>query len=85
MNTETPPSAPTRYRKKPIVVEAVQWWPGRTVRGVENTPHEDGHPARCKTMEGYLGVNPGDYIITGIKGEHYPCREDVFLATYEPV
>ena len=74
-----------RYRKKPIVIEAVQWWPGSVVEGVEETPCADGHPARCRTLEGYLGVNPGDFIITGAKGERYPCREDVFRETYEEV
>ena len=74
-----------RYRKKPVVVDAVQWFPGQVVEGVEETPHQDGeHPARCKTLEGYHGVNPGDFIITGIKGERYPCREDIFRETYEP-
>lgn len=80
--SETQP--PTTYRKKPVVVEAVQWWPGVIIEGVEEIPYE-GHPAKCKTLEGYLGVNPGDFIIIGVKGEHYPCREDIFRETYEAV
>ena len=37
------------------------------------------------TLEGGHIVCPGDYIITGVKGEHYPCKPDIFAATYEPV
>jgi hypothetical protein len=37
------------------------------------------------TLEGWHGVTPGDYIITGVKGEHYPCKPDIFAMTYEPV
>jgi hypothetical protein len=74
-----------KWRKKPVVVEATQWM-----------RHGD-HPAVVKgtlsgmpvnwidTLEGGHIVTPGDYIITGIKGEHYPCKPDIFLATYEPV
>jgi hypothetical protein len=38
-----------------------------------------------KTLEGRMKACPGDYIITGVKGEHYPCKPDIFAATYEPV
>jgi hypothetical protein len=37
------------------------------------------------TLEGGHIVCPGDWIITGIKGEHYPCKPDIFAATYEPL
>lgn len=37
------------------------------------------------TLEGNLYISEGDYIITGIKGERYPCKPDIFLATYEEV
>ena len=37
------------------------------------------------TLEGGHTVCPGDWIITGVKGEHYPCKPDIFAATYEPV
>jgi hypothetical protein len=40
---------------------------------------------RISTLEGDLVVTPGDYIITGVKGEHYPCKPDIFEATYEKV
>ena len=37
------------------------------------------------TLEGAHYVTPGDWIITGVKGEHYPCKPDIFEATYERV
>lgn len=37
-----------------------------------------------KTLEGGHLVSPGDWIITGVRGEHYPCKPDIFEATYEP-
>lgn len=76
------------YRKKPVIVEARQWWPGVAVSGVVEMPYVDGEhtfPAKCKTLEGWHGVSPGDFIITGINGECYPCRSDIFAATYEAV
>lgn len=41
--------------------------------------------AEVKTLEGTMTASHGDYIIRGIKGECYPCKEDIFLATYDPV
>ena len=38
-----------------------------------------------KTLEGEMEAMPGDYIIRGVKGELYPCKPDIFAATYEPV
>lgn len=37
-----------------------------------------------ETLEGHHEVTPGDWIITGVKGEHYPCKPDIFAATYDP-
>ena len=78
------------YRKKPVVIEAVQWL------GPNNPPHPEvveytdveapmGERGRyyVNTLEGPLRVSPGDWIIKGIKGEHYPCKPDIFAATYE--
>ena len=48
----------------------------------------DGLPAShgaIGTLEGKMLVNPGDWIITGVKGEKYPCKPGIFAATYEPV
>lgn len=76
-----------KYRKKPVVIEAFQWYPHLgEVGGVVYKPK--GEVGRCpviETLEGDHEVTPGDYIITGIKGEQYPCKEDIFEATYELV
>ena len=73
-----------KYRKKPVVVEVEQWFPDKEVAGVIYEPIN--HPvASIQTLEGRMLVRPGDYIITGIKGEKYPCRQDIFEATYELV
>jgi hypothetical protein len=110
-----------KFRKKPVVIEATQWFkngdhPLDEVRlldashgGQSKTIETEGkivryyrHPgvagmARCKhcgdimhnhgwidTLEGGHTVCPGDWIITGVKGEHYPCKPDIFEMTYEP-
>lgn len=78
-----------KFRKKPIVIEAEQWFPGKEIEGVntklknlnidmEVNPYID-------TLEGRMQVSPGDWIITGISGEKYPCKPDIFEKTYEPV
>lgn len=78
-----------KVRKKPIVVDAIQWWPdskfaenmtGTDTAGVEYTRCNG---RRIKTLEGFVNVHPGDWIITGVIGEKYPCRNDVFEATYD--
>ena len=75
-----------KYCKRPIVVEAVQWHPGEVVEGVVEEPYSSAgkeFPAKCKTLEGWLGVSPGDFIITGVKGEKYPCNPNIFHETYQ--
>ena len=77
-----------RYRKLPLEVDAVQWWPGVTVEGVIEGPYRSGdeqeYLARCPTLEGIFGVSPGDWIITGVKGERWPVKPDIFALTYAP-
>lgn len=63
-----------KFRKKPIIVEAEQWF-----------PDEERQFLMLKTLEGYMEVSPGDWIITGINGEKYPCKPDIFEKTYELV
>ena len=72
----------SRFRKKPIVVEAEQWFPERQVAGVVESAGEFGY---IMTLEGGHYVSPGDWVITGIAGEKYPCKPHIFEATYEPV
>jgi hypothetical protein len=108
----------TKYRKKPVVIEATQWFKNgdhphdntRTIYGSVNEPFlSEGkvvryfrHPMlsgtntceHCRdimhahgwidTLEGGHVVCPGDWIITGVKGEYYPCKPDIFDMTYEP-
>ena len=57
-----------KYRKKPIVIEAYQ----------------TDKVMYIETLEGIHKANAGDYIITGVNGEQYPCKPDIFEQTYEP-
>ena len=91
-----------KYRKKPIVIEAVQWFKhgdnapcpveiitveGRCKCDGCEAMLEDGDMShgRIGTLEGSHRICPGDWIITGVKGEHYPCKPDIFEQTYEKV
>ena len=86
-----------KYRKKPVVIEAfkfdgyfidfegeryVPWW---AVEGLDTgvLTVEGQGDVYVNTLEGKMLVNVGDYIIKGIKGELYPCKPDIFEATYE--
>ena len=80
-----------KFRKKPVVIEAKQWFNHGDHAMVE--PHDPekagayitglGPYGWIKTLEGGHVVSPGDWIITGVKGEHYPCKPDIFAATYD--
>lgn len=112
-----------KYRKKPVVIEATQWFQsgdhpednrevfenkstrekflgeGKVVRYFRRpdvsgeSVHEGENGCGRKfhdhgwidTLEGGYVVCPGDWIITGVKGERYPCKPDIFAATYEAV
>lgn len=81
-----------KFRKKPVVIEAVQWFPHKRVEGVvvspvlEPTPdNPEGCYGQVTTLEGIMCCIPGDWIITGVKGEVYPCKDEIFRLTYEPV
>lgn len=75
-----------KYRKKPIVIEAEQFNGKDLIPPMyfSTNPKLRGTPM-IYTLEGGLKVSKGDWIITGIKGEHYPCKPDIFEATYEEV
>ena len=87
----------SKFRKKPVVIEAYQFNPtivcppdstGKTGEMFMEFPvwyDDDGAHLRIDTLEGQHRANPGDWIITGVKGEKYPCKPDIFAATYEPV
>ena len=57
------------FRKKPVVIEAVRTY----------------EPVVVETLEGDMQAQAGDWIIKGVKGELYPCKDDIFRQTYEPV
>ena len=76
------------YRKKPVVIEAVQYT-GPNFEEIEafvggDAEFRDGK-LLVATLEGPLYASPGDWIIKGVKGELYPCKPDVFSQTYEAV
>ncbi len=74
-----------KFRKKPVVVEAEQFWPG-TEPWPDGVKGCVGYPFWVDTLEGdHHIVLPGDWIITGVKGEKYPCKPDIFETTYEKV
>lgn len=58
-----------QYRKKPVVISA---------RGPITEPET------IETLEGTMRADVGDYVITGVKKEVYPCKPDIFTATYDP-
>lgn len=101
-----------RYRKRPVVIDAVQvraadcnlalapeqWFDGspfsevpdwlqQAVKAGKVTPHTTGGTDYAQwhihTLEGVMNARPGDWIIRGVKGELYPCANDIFAATYE--
>ena len=86
------------YRKKPVVIEAMRWTGGARAAtsvinwilagdGIASYDDPDGNGGgllRINTLEGTMRANPGDWIIRGVKGEFYPCKPDIFAATYDP-
>ncbi len=60
-----------QFRKKPVVINAWQY--------------DDAEPLHLKTLEGVTVASPGDWIIIGVAGETYACKNDVFRQTYEPL
>lgn len=93
-----------KFRKKPVVIEAVQW-KGDNLHEVisftDGPPDVRSHHAgmmwdkyrdlvekeglKIYTLEGTMKAEVGDWIIRGVQGEFYPCKPDIFAATYEPV
>lgn len=76
-----------KFRKKPVVIEAEQLTGGtqaRVAMWCHGIPTPDGKIV-IATLEGAMTCDVGDWIIRGVKGEFYPCKPDIFAATYEPV
>ena len=81
-----------KFRKKPVVIEAIQWTGKNQVEvsafmgGQELNLNSQGiGTIMIRTLEGRLIALKEDWIIKGVKGELYPCKPDIFEQTYEPV
>jgi hypothetical protein len=90
-----------RYRKKPVVIEAELFktnndpdendmnslveWINIETKNPSLLARHDGTQIYIVTLEGTMTAQVGDYIIKGVQGEFYPCKPDIFEATYEPV
>lgn len=86
-----------KYRKKPVVIDAARWFRLGDDPRVVRYSHPMPPTALCdrcngpldrhgwvQALEGGHRVCPGDWIITGVAGEAYPCKPDIFDRTYEP-
>lgn len=80
-----------KFRKKPVVVEAIQYpCEHPALRKCECYKDSRLSCSACgkeyiETLEGMMIVRPGDWIIKGVQGEFYPCKPDIFEQTYEPM
>lgn len=87
-----------RYRKKPVVIEAMRFggfddylpildWMKQSgdTWALANEVRYETPLMLIHTLEGLMAASPGDWIIRGVQGEFYPCKSDIFEATYEPV
>lgn len=82
-----------QYRKKPVVIEAVQFVGGHHSADVIKAFagesyicwHIHSNTVSIHTLEGNITASVGDFVIRGVKGEFYPCKPDIFAATYEAV
>lgn len=85
-----------KYRKRPVVIEAVQWDGTNSGEIAEfmqtpiltNTSLKDEDTLSkitIKTLEGNMTASVGDFIIKGVQGEFYPCKPTIFEETYESV
>lgn len=83
----------TKYRKKPVVIEAIEWT-GTNIDNifefvsdpniVESWSSDSDECIIC-TLEGEMKATKGYFIIKGVNGEFYPCKPDIFWKTYESV
>lgn len=80
-----------KYRKKPVVIDAIQWTGDNYAEVFEFTEgnawptHSHSDTLAVSTLEGEVMATKDCYIIRGVNGEYYPCQEDIFNKTYEPV
>lgn len=87
-----------RYRKRPVVIDAMQFTDIQSYLSIVEWMKSCGDTAALanevrymtpmmiiQTLEGAMSATPGDWIIRGVGGEFYPCKSDIFAATYEAV
>ena len=90
-----------KFRKKPVVIDAIQFTresivectrfisegkPSENLTGFDSLVDLNGNFSfKIHTLEGVMHVSLGDWVIRGVKGELYPCKPDIFEATYEKV
>lgn len=86
----------SKFRKKPVIIDAIQisknnlddvrdFMGGEAHRNIDFAINYGAGWVSITTLEGRMVANPGDWIIKGVKGEFYPCKPDIFEATYEEV
>jgi hypothetical protein len=80
-----------QYRKKPVVIEAMQWTEDNLQNIINFCPDCFTYEKKYKqilaitTLEGTMTASPGDYIIKGVAGEFYACKPDIFEKTYDTI
>jgi hypothetical protein len=86
-----------QFRKKPVTIEAIQIFKNMGADNWYDLPKwlRDGYEkadilflsdgVNIRTLEGIMKGNIGDWIIQGVKGELYPCKDDIFTMTYDPI
>lgn len=78
-----------QYRKKPVVVEAVQLLDYSQAAPIidwsSGIVNWNSDSLTCSTLEGELCISEGDWVIKGVAGEFYPCKPEIFEQTYEEV
>lgn len=74
-----------KFRKLPVVVDAFQYHHGDPLDGDDIVRGEGPYEVFIRTLEGLMQVGDGDWVITGVAAERYPCKDAIFQATYEPV
>lgn len=78
-----------KYRKKPMVVDTIQY-DGTNQKEIEEWTNyyafeKQGRGFVVETLEGFIHISKGDWVVRGIKGEYWPVKPDIFALTYEEV
>lgn len=75
-----------KFRKRPVVIEAIQY-DGTNESEIQQFVKEayvPGRDPKIRTLEGDMNISTYDWIIQGVNGEFYPCKNEIFVKTYEP-